>query len=65
MKPDWSTAPKFAKCLAMDSDGLWTWFEAEPNAPQDDGLWLPNGNNPRNEQVYIENWRETKEKRPS
>lgn len=30
MKPDWRDAPDFAQYLAMDSNGMWTWFELEP-----------------------------------
>lgn len=30
MKPDWKDAPEWAKFLAMDSDGWWFWYEAEP-----------------------------------
>lgn len=27
---DWSSAPEWAKYLAMDADGDWTWFEHKP-----------------------------------
>ena len=30
MKPDWKDAPKWAKYIAMDSDGWWTWFSVLP-----------------------------------
>lgn len=30
MKPDWSYAPKWALCCAMDRDGGWRWYEAVP-----------------------------------
>lgn len=36
-KPDWSTAPSWAKFLAMDADGEWFWFENEPTVRYD--LW--------------------------
>lgn len=36
MKPDWKDAPEWAQWLAMDPDGDWYWFEAEPDW---DCLW--------------------------
>lgn len=30
MKPNWEDAPEWAKWLAMDSDGQWTWFSNKP-----------------------------------
>jgi hypothetical protein len=30
MKPSWKKAPKWAKWLAMDSDGQWFWYEEKP-----------------------------------
>lgn len=38
MKPSWSTAPEWAKYLAMDYDGSWCWFEEEPTCHRD-GVW--------------------------
>lgn len=28
--PDWSNAPNWANYAAMDADGSWFWFEAQP-----------------------------------
>jgi len=60
MKPDWSTAPDFARYLAMDDDGVWNWFENKPfRAPGhwfiDSGKWL---------RCKMDNWRDTLEERP-
>lgn len=30
MKPSWKDAPEWAKWVAMDSDGVWMWFEFKP-----------------------------------
>jgi len=49
MKPDWKDAPAWARYLAMDADGAWSWFEYEPQ-------WIPNMGHwsaaPRYEQAY-------------
>lgn len=29
-KPNWEDAPKWANWLAMDANGTWWWYEAEP-----------------------------------
>jgi len=29
-KPDWEDAPEWAEYLAKDEDGVWWWFECEP-----------------------------------
>ena len=39
MKPDWSTAPFWAKWLTMDGDGLWQWHEKEPKYSHATGIW--------------------------
>ena len=36
-KPDWSTAPKWAKFLAMDHNLIWTWWQCEPTLTR--GIW--------------------------
>jgi hypothetical protein len=30
IKPDWSKAPKWAKWVAEDEDGVWHWYEKKP-----------------------------------
>lgn len=42
MKPSWSTAPEWAKWLAMDEDGVWFWFEFKPYL-NSDGVWRSDG----------------------
>lgn len=32
MKPSWDDAPRWAKYLAMDSDGTWWWWGDKPTA---------------------------------
>lgn len=41
-KPDWKDAPALANWLAMDSDGLWWWFQLEPYQ-HPEGLWATYG----------------------
>jgi hypothetical protein len=47
MKPDWKDAPKWASWLAMDSNGLWYWYESMPSLVGDSlvgGSWeTPSG----------------------
>ena len=60
MKPNWSTAPSWARYLAMDRDGEWYWFSHEPNAGIS-GWWISVGECCR---AGISNWRDTLEERP-
>lgn len=39
MKPDWSTAPVWAKWRTMDGDGWWQWHEFKPTYSQATGMW--------------------------
>ncbi len=39
MKPDWKDAPAWAKFLAMDSDGIWSWYENEPLIEREDDCY--------------------------
>lgn len=43
--PDWSDAPEWAYCLAMDKDGSWWWHEEVPEfSAYEDGAWdAPSG----------------------
>jgi hypothetical protein len=60
MKPDWSTAPAWARYLAQYDDGRWFWFQNKPDA----GLywwWVRGGEYCR---ADISNWHDTLEERP-
>lgn len=43
MKPDWKDAPEWAKWLAMDADGIWTWFQKKPTKNKDDMAYYEYG----------------------
>jgi hypothetical protein len=66
-KPNWSDAPFWAMWLACDEDGEWYWFKSEP-APLDGGVWDTNSGSTLfagiADEIIVENWRETLEKRP-
>lgn len=63
MKPDWSEAPSWAKFLAMDSNGGWTWYEHIPY--RDDVEWLPLKVTHKIKHVEsMTNWTKTLEERP-
>jgi hypothetical protein len=63
VKPDWKDAPYWCQYLACDLDGMWVWHEYAP-MQRSNGTWVSKGRTldaiPLND-----NWRETKEKRPS
>lgn len=61
MKPLWSTAPSWAKWLAMDADGGWCWFECEPK--QGNILWITTRGK-ANEVKSVTEWTATLEPRP-
>ncbi len=58
MKPDWTTAPEWAKWLAKDEDGTWYWYEEEPVAGGT--VWCSNGRLKGAES----HWRDSNEQRP-
>jgi hypothetical protein len=60
MKPDWSTAPDFARYLAQDEDGEWSWFSHKPNEGHA-AWWSCEGECCH---AGISNWRDTLEERP-
>jgi hypothetical protein len=37
-RPQWKDAPKWAKWLALDDDGIWYWFDRLPEIS-----WTPKG----------------------
>lgn len=41
VKPDWHTAPDWARWLAQDRDGRWTWYSAKPVIDEDAQRWVP------------------------
>lgn len=44
MKPDWSTAPRWAQWTAMDIDALgsrWFWYAEKPVFNESLQFWLP------------------------
>jgi hypothetical protein len=43
MKPSWNDAPEWANWLAMDDNGNWYWYSAEPSYDFGDGLWKDGG----------------------
>ena len=45
MKPDWNSAPAFARFVAKDFDGTWHWFSARPEPDEEDQRWHPKHNN--------------------
>ena len=75
-QPDWSQAPEWAKWLAQDKDGVWSWFSTKPE-PHNFGLYA-NGtflaSRKGKKESYSkttftltsinENWRKTVVKRP-
>lgn len=41
VKPDWCTAPGWARWLAQDRDGGWTWYSDKPAIDEDAQRWVP------------------------
>jgi len=60
MKPDWSTAPEWARYLAQDEDGEWCWFQNKPN--EGHAAWWFSGGECCC--ASISDWRDTLEERP-
>jgi len=59
MKPNWSTAPKWARYLAQGKDGEWYWFSRKPNQ-------VPSGWCLQRGLICcasVDNWRDTLEER--
>ena len=61
MKPSWDDAPKWANYLAMDENGTWIWYAAEPFV-EGDG-WVNQKANSF-EEAKIAGWKESLEERP-
>jgi len=63
MKPSWGDAPEWAQWLAMDVDGEWNWFEAEPQIVR--SLWcVAAGKQHTKAEPNFGNWKNTLEQRP-
>jgi hypothetical protein len=66
-KPSWSDAPFWAMWLACDEDGEWLWYELEPR--DHIAVWIEQEGSKMlfagiADELIVENWRETLEKRP-
>lgn len=69
-KPEWSDAPEWAKWLAQDKDGWYSWWNIEPVACDKAECW--NQGKPMEEWEYLdvsvgalaEDWRKALEPRP-
>lgn len=69
-KPEWKDAPEWAKWLAQDKDGWYSWWSIEPVACDKGECW--NQGEPMDEWKYqdisvgalTEDWRKTMEPRP-
>lgn len=65
-KPSWKDAPGWANWLAMDEDGTWFWYEAEPGMVKmpDRNGWHSNGGRWDIAQAWHYKWNKTLEQRP-
>lgn len=43
MKPNWQTAPDFARYAAQEQSGTWYWHEAKPRFQELTGEWISKG----------------------
>jgi hypothetical protein len=59
---DWSTAPTWAKYVAMDETGDWMWYEQKPVHEYGTPWWVDTGGN--REYVRLSNWKESLQERP-
>jgi len=64
MKPDWKDAPEWAKWLAMDDGGEWTWFEVEPEVEEALRFWAEKPGTMFASAGYCSVWKHTKEEKP-
>lgn len=61
MKPDWKDAPEWAKWLAMDEDGVWCWFESEPEL--ESTFWVTDDKY-QDASEPVNKWKDSLEARP-
>lgn len=62
-KPSWESAPDWANWLAMDSNGVWFWYENEPHI-EDKTRFLAEGKC-LEVPAYADGWQNSVEKRPA
>ena len=64
--PNWGVAPKWAKYLAQDGDGIWRWHDKKPKL--EDGKWYSTVSNTINQAGYTkllgEEYKNSLESRP-
>ena len=60
MKPDWKDSPDWARWLAMNEDGSWTFYEFRPR--NDFGCWWDDKNG--RELDVSAQWMDSLEERP-
>ena len=63
MKPTWNTAPDWAQYLAMDEDGVWTWYAKKPKASL--SYWYSYDRELQTNEPTNDNWKTTLEPRPT
>ena len=65
MKPSWDEAPEWANWLAMDGNGLWHWYEVEPEVSEYFDLWYSKYTYlPAGKYYGDDDWIDTLERRP-
>ena len=65
-KPSWNDAPDWAKYLAQDLDGTWTWYSHKPFRENENCRWNNMNKDLRYKEAWTPNlgWRDTLEERP-
>lgn len=70
-KPDWKDAPEWARWLAQDEDGWWSWWNTQPIVCEKAKCW--NQGKPGEDWRYLDihisevsgDWKESLEARPA
>lgn len=66
---DWTCLPAWANYIALDKDGIWSWYESEPTPSED--FWMPasGGSGIIRQDFYPHNtfgtWKDNCHKKPS
>ena len=63
-KPDWKDAPEWARFLARDCDGTWTFFMLKPELNDWEGCWRADIDNRLKLASMEKLWYETLEEKP-
>jgi hypothetical protein len=63
LNPDWNTAPEWANYLAMDSDGVYYWYEDCPKIDPYCEQWIGSIGNVKAVNPIVD-WKNSLEKRP-